>query len=248
MPVHPEEAQRKPVVLERHLLDTPTIALLQAKREIIRMARNAQKAVAEASEGLLNKDRKQLKGVEQIEDSIDEFQYEITTYLVELSQKQLNRDVSIELPVLLHTVNDLERIGDHALNITEVASRKIERKISFGIIATEEARRIIEEVRTMFDNIIKSLEQNSVVSAKSALESEKKINRMQVDFRRSHVQRMTDGDCMPQTGLIFIDLVDNIEKIGDHLTNIAQSVIGGLQWEKLDTNTLSGEFESMGLD
>jgi phosphate:Na+ symporter len=100
----------------------------------------------------------------------------------------------------------------------------------------------------MFDNIIKSLEQNSVSSAKSALENEKKINRMQVDFRRSHVQRMTDGDCGPQAGLIFIDLVDNIEKIGDHLTNIAQSVIGGLHWERLNANTLSGEFELMGLD
>ena len=248
LPVRPEEAQRKPVVLESHLLNTPTIALLQAKREIIRMARNAQKAVVEASEGLLNKDRKRLKGVEQIEESIDEFQYEITTYLVDLSQKQLNREVSTELPVLLHTVNDLERIGDHAVNITEVADRKIERKISFGTIAAEEARWIIEEVRAMFDNIIKSLEQNSVSSATLALENEKKINRMQVDFRRSHVQRMTDGDCGPQAGLIFIDLVDNIEKIGDHLTNIAQSVIGGLHWERLNANTLSGEFESMGLD
>jgi len=248
MPVHPDEAQRKPVVLESHLLDTPTIALLQAKREIIRMAHNAHRAVGQAAEGLLNKNRKQLEGVKQIEESIDEFQYEITTYLVELSQRQLDNNVSIELPVLLHTVNDLERIGDHAINITEVADRKIEQKVSFGDTATEEAKQIIEEARTMFDSVIGSLEQGSTASAKEALKNEKKINRMQVDFRRSHVQRLTDGSCMPQAGLIFIDLIDNVEKIGDHLTNIAQSVIGGLHWEKLDVNTLSGEFEAMGLD
>jgi phosphate:Na+ symporter len=58
-----------------------------------------------------------------------------------------------------------------------------------------------------------------------------------MDFRRSHVQRMTDGVCSPQTGLIFIDLVDNVEKIGDHLTNIAQAVIGGLQWEGIKQKT-----------
>jgi phosphate:Na+ symporter len=54
---------------------------------------------------------------------------------------------------------------------------------------------------------------------------------MQIEFRRSHVDRMTEGICSPQSGLIFIDLVDNVEKIGDHLTNIAQAIIGGLQWE-----------------
>jgi hypothetical protein len=57
---------------------------------------------------------------------------------------------------------------------------------------------------------------------------------MQIDFRRSHVQRMTEGVCSAETGLVFIDMVDNVEKVGDHLTNIAQAVIGGLQWEGVD--------------
>ena len=63
------------------------------------------------------------------------------------------------------------------------------------------------------------------------MSNEKNLNMMQMEFRRSHVQRMTDGVCTAETGLIFIDMVDNIEKIGDHLTNIAQAIIGGLQWE-----------------
>jgi phosphate:Na+ symporter len=75
------------------------------------------------------------------------------------------------------------------------------------------------------------LENNDTEAAKSALANEYDLNRMQIDFRRSHVRRMSEGICTPQTGLIFIDLVDNIEKIGDHLTNIAQAIIGGLQWE-----------------
>ncbi|MHC4544961.1 MAG: PhoU domain-containing protein, partial [Planctomycetota bacterium] len=73
--------------------------------------------------------------------------------------------------------------------------------------------------------------------AKSALVIEDNLNKMQIDFRRSHVQRMREGVCSPEAGLIFIDLVDNVEKVGDHLNNIAQGVIGGLQWDGYDLKT-----------
>jgi phosphate:Na+ symporter len=169
--------------------------------------------------------------VREIEDFIDSFQLEITSYLSALSRKQLSDEVSAELPVLLHAVNDLERIGDHAVNIVEIAERKIEQKLSFSDSALAEAEELRKEIDQMLDNIIAAMEHNDIESAKLALGNEDNLNRMQIDFRRSHVERMTEGACSPQTGLIFIDLVDNIEKIGDHLTNIAQAIIGGLQWE-----------------
>ena len=167
----------------------------------------------------------------EIEDFIDTFQIEITSYLSALSQVQLSDEVAIELPVLLHTVNDLERIGDHAVNIVEIAQRKIDQKLSFSDFALTEAEQLRTEVGQMCDNIIAALEHDDIGAAKSALIKETKINKMQIEFRRSHVDRMSSGLCSAETGLIFIDLVDNIEKIGDHLTNIAQAIIGGLQWE-----------------
>jgi len=78
------------------------------------------------------------------------------------------------------------------------------------------------------------------VAAISALAKENIINRMQIEFRRSHVKRMTEHACSPEAGLIFIDLVDNVEKIGDHLTNIAQAVKGGLQWDGAEFKVPSG--------
>ena len=152
---------------------------------------------------------------------------EITSYLVALSKRQLNETVSVELPVLLHTVNDLERIGDHAVNIAEIAERKIEQKLPFSDQAVADSEEMIRETDTMFRAVIAAIENNDMQAAHAALESENKLNRMQVDLRRSHVQRMTDGACSAAAGLVFIDLVDNLEKIGDHLTNIAQSIIGG---------------------
>jgi phosphate:Na+ symporter len=245
VPVTEAELALKPVALERHLLDTPVIAIEQTKREIIRMVETARDAVNQAIEGLNEDDRKKLDSTRVTEDAVDRFQYEITSYLAELSQREISEKFSVELPVLLHTVNDLERVGDHAMNIAEIAERKIEQKISFSDFAKEEAAQLKTETNQMFDSIITALRNNDVNAAKSALVNEEALNRMQIDFRRSHVQRMTDGVCSAETGLIFIDLVDNVEKIGDHLTNIAQAVIGGLQWDGVDGNALSGEYDAL---
>jgi phosphate:Na+ symporter len=231
VPEKPSDITAKPVILEEHLLGTPVIALEQSKREIIRMAKTAKKALGLCLSAIVNNDRKELQKVRQIEDFIDEFQIAITTYLSSLSRKQLSDEVSIELPVLLHTVNDLERIGDHAVNVVEIAERKIEKKLSFSDLALAEIGQLRQEVEQMFDNVITALEHSDIKSAKSALANENKINKMQMDFRRSHVERMSEGICSAETGLVFIDLIDNIEKIGDHLTNIAQAIIGGLHWE-----------------
>ena len=231
VPVTEAERIQKPVVLEKHLLDTPVIALEQAEREIVRMAKIAQRAVRRAINGILTDDRKELAIVAEREDFIDMLQLEITSYLSALSRRILSDEVSIELPVLLHTVNDLERVGDHAMNIAEIAQRKIDNKVTFSESAMAEAEQIRVEIDNMFDNIIAALEDDDVPSAKKALHNETNINRMQLEFRRSHVDRMSNGLCSAEAGLIFIDLVDNVEKIGDHLTNIAQAIIGGLQWE-----------------
>jgi len=231
VPEKPGDLLVRPTALERHLLSTPELAMNQVRREIVRMARASKRAVRLAIEGLLEKDGRKLGTVRTTEDVIDTLQYEITSYLAALSTKELSNQMSTELPVWLHTINDLERVGDHAVNIVEVAERKIERKLSFSESAVVEAEQLKKEAEQMCDCIIKALEDNDIEAAKSALVNEEHLNKMQIDFRRSHVQRMSEGLCLPEAGLIFIDLVDNVEKVGDHLNNIAQGVIGGLQWD-----------------
>lgn len=237
VPERPSDATVRPVVLELHLLETPEIALEQARREIIRMAEGAKTAVEHAIEGLMEDNTAKLEKAMVTEDIIDEFQLEITSYLVALSQEQLSEEVSHRLPVLLHTVNDLERVGDHAVNIVEIAGRKIEQKLTFSNQALAEAEKLKQAANQMSDKIITALQNSDMEAAKSALVNEDALNKMQVECRRSHVQRMSDGLCSAEAGLIFVDLVDNVEKIGDHLTNIAQAVIGGLQWAGVEPKT-----------
>jgi len=231
LPITQDELARKPVVLEKHLFRTPVLALEQTRREIIRMAERAKYAIQCAIGGLTVDNIQKLKEAMVTEDVIDDFQLAITSYLVGLSREQLSEEVANELPVLLHTVNDLERIGDHAVNIAEIAQRKIDQKLSFSKGALDEADKLRAEVEQMFDYVTTALAKNDIASAKAALVIEGNLNRMQIEYRRSHVLRMSEGVCRAETGLIFIDLVDNAEKIGDHLTNIAQAIIGGLQWD-----------------
>ncbi|HUV41606.1 MAG TPA: Na/Pi cotransporter family protein [Sedimentisphaerales bacterium] len=236
LPVREDERIQKPVTLEKHLLRTPVIALFQARREILRMASEAKSAVGNAIDGMVADDRKQLQLAMETEDFIDELQYEITSYLAALAQTELSEELSRKLPVLLHTVNDLERIGDHAVNIVEVAERKIANKLTFSNSALEDVGRLREQFGQMFDYVMTALKKDDTAAAQLALDNEKNLNNMQIEFRRSHVSRMSQGQCSPEAGLIFIDLVDNVEKVGDHLTNIAQAVIGGLEWDGIQAS------------
>jgi phosphate:Na+ symporter len=234
VPQKPGELLLQPTVLEQHLLATPELAMDQARREIVRMARASKRAVNQAVDGLVEDNMRKLEIARTTEDVTDTLQYEITSYLAALSTKALSNEMSVQLPVLLHTINDLERIGDHAVNIVEIAERKIEQKLTFSDLALTDAAQLKKEVEQMCDYIITALENNDTDAAKSALVNEDNLNKMQIDFRRSHVQRMSEGLCSPEAGLIFCDLVDNVEKVGDHLTNIAQAVIGGLQWAEVE--------------
>ncbi len=231
VPTRKGDLQMRPVTLDRNLLATPPVAMDQARREIVRMTEAARDALEDAVAAIRHDDRAALKRVAGKEDTVDDFQTEITRYLVELSQQTLSPEAASELPVLLHTVNDVERIGDHAVNITEVTVRKLDQRLTFSQSAANEMGRMRDEIRQMFVDILAAIGENDLVAAERALEHEKAVNKMQIEFRRSHVRRLGEGTCSAMVGLLFVDFVDNMEKIGDHLTNIAQGVLGGLQWE-----------------
>ena len=224
------EIDLKPRYLDRNLLNTPPVALEQTTREIIRMTGIAREAFNDAINGFVNSDRKSLIKVSAKEEAIDNLQTEITKYLVSLSTRSLDEEASQKLPVLLHTVNDIERVGDHSENIMEIAERKIEQKLEITETALEELHKISSEADSMIENIISALKNNDHSIARRALKREENINRMHMEFRRNHIERLNKGECGLLPGLVYIDMLANIEKIGDHITNVAQAVLGNLRW------------------
>lgn len=230
VPDKPGEITPAPRYLEKHLLDTPAVALQQSTKELIRMIRIAQEALHDAYNGFINNDETLLAKVAEKEETVDNLQREITGYLVELSMRDLSLEESEMLPVLLHSVNDAERIGDHAENLVELAQRSIEQKQRYSEEALHELKGMFMETNFMIEDVLHALENLNTASAIRALKREEQLNRMQTELAKHHVDRLQNGKCDVLAGVIFMDFVDNLEKVGDHLTNIAQGVMSGLRW------------------
>lgn len=229
--VRPDAIIAEPQYLERHLLDTPSLALVQGRREIVRMLRMADSALRD-SYTLFFDDRWELaRKVHNKEDAVDNLQATITRYLIDISIRDLAQEEAEQIPVLIHSVNDIERIADHAENIVELAERKAGQKLIFTARASEEIRGMITVVQGMVWDVLSGLDNGDLDHARHALEKEERLNELQVTLRGHHVDRLNDGTCDMLAGLIFLDFVDYLEKIGDHLANIAQGLLGGLRWE-----------------
>ncbi len=199
----------------------------------MRITRVAQDAIDCAMQCFFSRDNRLLDKVSRREEAVDNLQREITQYLVEVSQRSLTPKESEKLPALLHSVNDVERIGDHAENLQELAQRAVEEKLPFSKYALEELHLMYNEVNAMVDDVKLALQNDSREHAQAALVREQTLNRLQIELRQSHIQRLNEGKCFVLSGIIFLDFINNLEKIGDHLTNIAQAVMGSFQWDDI---------------
>jgi phosphate:Na+ symporter len=235
VPGRADVVEIEPKYLEEHLLENPPIALEQARREVVRMIELAASAVRDAGSAFFGKSQADLKLVAQKEEAVDNLQDKITQYLIKVSRYDLEAGSANELPVLLHSVNDIERIGDHALNLAEAAQRRIDDNLEFTPPALEELNMMRGEVDVMFGHAIRALQDSDLAAARAACDSETRLNAMEREFRESHLNRLQNGDCNFYSGLTFVDCVYNYEKIGDHLTNAAQAVLGDFQWGEPQT-------------
>ncbi len=227
----PEDISFEPQYLERHLLETPVLALEQSRKETVRMLHLARSAVRNAFEMFMTGNTELAKKVSRREDAVDNLQAAITRYLIDISMEDLEKEQAEMIPVFIHSVNDIERIADQAENIVEIAQRKADSKLCLSGDATEELNNMIGTALGMLDDVAIGLETGDLINAKKALKKEHKLNQMQIDFRKNHVRRLNDGICDIYSGLIFLDCVAFLEKIGDHLANIAEGLLGGFRWE-----------------
>lgn len=226
-----EEVEYLPKYLEKHLLNTPPIAIEASVKEIVRTLGLTKKMVETSMHSFFNNDLGHLDKVTRREEAVDSLREAITDYLVRLMQNELGQEESKKIPVLIHATNDVERIGDHAENLRDLAEQKIENRLPFSQAALEELKRMQGEVIKMIDCSVRALGNNDVNEAKFIIEQECQINTMRNRLRNNHTKRLEESGCSVLSGVVFLDIISNFEKIGDHLNNIAQAVVQGLQWE-----------------
>ncbi|MBL7151684.1 MAG: Na/Pi cotransporter family protein [Candidatus Omnitrophica bacterium] len=220
-----EEVEYLPKYLERHLLGTPPIAIEAAVKEIVRTLGLTQKMVAQSMNSFLENNQRSLEKITRREEAVDSLREAITNYLVELMQRELSERESKKIPPLIHAINDVERIGDHAENLKDLAEQKIDRRLSFTDNAVEELKNMYADVNQMISCSINALQLNNTDEAKQVLEQECRINTLRDALKDNHMKRLEEGRCNVLSGVVFLDIISNFEKIGDHLNNVAQAVI-----------------------
>lgn len=217
----------KPVHLgEKFIRQSPSVALGQGKKEVIRMAELVEKGMEEIKGYYKTKSKKHRELLPQIEDALNILDKTITDYLVQISYHSLSdQDIKIHSS-LLNTVIDLERIGDHIENITELVDSQLQQKVKFSDSAINDLDRMFDLTISTLRQSIESLEADDESRARAVLEKEQLINKMEWELRKKHIQRLNDNLCTGTAGIVYVDIVSNLERIGDHAVNIAEAVIG----------------------
>ena len=216
----------EPKYLEPRLLSNPTVALAQTGREVLRMGTMAKEAFNHAVTYFFTGLDHEAQLVDQYESVTDNLQKRITEYIVKLTEKNLSQEDSNNAYIYIQAINDIERIGDHATNIMELTQEKMQQGIRFSIEGLADMRKMIDKTSETFDMAMKSLEKNDLELAQQVLLNDDEIDEMELIFRRKHIDRLNEGVCNGEAGAIYIDVLSNLERIGDHSVNIAQYVLG----------------------
>ena len=211
--------------IDERLLETPVIAVGQTTKEVVRMANLAKDNVQLAMMCFLNNDEKGIKTVYENEKLINLLEDEITSYLVKLSTTELSEHQTNIVTSMFHVVNDIERIGDHAENLADLTSEKIQKKLDFSIEAKDELQGMYKYIVNALEISIESFENHDIRKAESIMGIEDRIDSLEKELRASHIKRLNNGVCGATVGAVFLDIISNFERIGDHATNIAEVVI-----------------------
>jgi phosphate:Na+ symporter len=211
------------------LLSTPSMNINQARLETRRMLGMVMNMFSMVMEVFKNPDQKLGEKVEQIqllEDHVDLLEKEISAFLVKVLQDNISEEQSQEITLMLHRINDLERIGDHCEVLLKLLRRKYELRVQF----TDEAIRNISEIAGKVQEFLVLINENmgrpSLAMMSNATVIENRIDELRQEMRREHINRLNDGTCDVHSGLIFIDMLTSFEKMGDHAYNIAQGIAG----------------------
>ncbi|MFT9597847.1 Na/Pi cotransporter family protein [Mesobacillus sp.] len=211
-----------PVFIEQ----SPSIALGQAKEEVLRMGKFALKGLEETNEFLKTKNTKHSSNAYQLEEAINNLDRKITDYLVDLSQSSLSGHESEEHSMLIDTVRDIERIGDHFENIVELIEYQQANKVKMTNTAMEDLEVMFNLTVSTVEEALQALDQKNLDAARAVVTKEDEIDRMERTLRKQHILRMNEGQCSGQAGIVFVDIISNLERIGDHAVNIAEYVLG----------------------
>lgn len=203
-----------------------TLALDQAKAEVIRMGEYAHRGLEETNLYVTTQNKKHSETALQIEAALNNLDQKITEYLVSISAGSLSEVDSVKHTSLLNTVRDIERIGDHFENVIELVDYRISNKVNLTDQAMEDLNNMFNLTMMTVKQAVGALESMDREAALEVKQKEDQIDKMERTYRKKHIIRMNEGLCSGTAGIVFVDIISNLERIGDHAVNIAEDVLG----------------------
>lgn len=211
------ETEDTPVYLDRLLLDNPTAAIKAVASEMARVTDIARRMLEEVMNAFRENDERLLEKARKDEDTLNTLQRQVTMYIVDLSKHPLSDKQSRAVPAMISGINNAERIGDHALSIVALAEEKIDGGLTFSEEALSDLKRMHEVIGTMFDLTIDSLKRTDGSHIKEVKSLENTLDDMSREVQAGHARRLEEGRCSLEAGLIFLDVVNYLERIADHI-------------------------------
>lgn len=219
-----DEETLKLEYLDARLLETPAVAVGNVKKEIIRMAYIAKENIALASEILLDNSCDEFERGRNNEEVLNFLNKNITAYLTKLMGLNLSEKNEKVIGTYYHVVSDIERVGDYAENIVEYAMRLRKQEMDFSANAKKELKGVLETIDNLFDKAIECFEGVKPEMFKEIDALEESIDDASVVLERKHIERLKNNRCTPQIGSIYLQTISNLERVGDHITNVAFSI------------------------
>ena len=203
----------------------PATAVVEVIKELDRMASLASENLNRAMYALITLDQEDITEVYEVEKNIDFLNHAITDYLVKINQTTLPIEDLKSLGALFHVANDIERIGDHAENVADAAVQRKEMGFVFSKDAQKELGEMLDMVNTLIQYSVNMFATGNESHMQDVISLEDKVDAKEKEMQKTHVQRLAKGECSPEVGMVFSDIVSGLERVADHATNIAFAII-----------------------
>ena len=214
----------------------PATAVVEVVKELERMASLAEENLNRAMNALITLDEEDIEEVYEVEKNINFLNHAITDYLVKINQTTLPIEDLNSLGALFHVVNDIERIGDHAENVADAARQRKEEGVSISKEAQKELGDMLEMVNKIIRYAVEMFAKSDETHMQEIITLEDQVDEKERELQKKHVERLTKGECSPEAGMIFSDIVSGVERVADHATNIAFAITTEEEMDEGKTN------------
>lgn len=211
--------------IDDRILESPSFAVETGLKEVLQMGQLAYQNICNSIDAVINDDTELAQRVFKTEKRVDYLEKTLTAYLAKVNNLALNESQHLLVNDLFHAIIDVERVSDHAENLAEIAMYKKEHEIKFSEEGTKELVEICQMVKDAFGTALEARATGKAEYVRKVAKIEDDVDNFEEELRDKHIQRLSDGSCMPENGVVYLDILSNVERVSDHANNIVTCVM-----------------------